>query len=165
MFCSRHHPDQSGLNRATDVSQQLSAERIELLTLWLDTGGERLRPLSVDAIIESCLILMVLLLLTCARHLTVDCTALKSPIDPVTISCRGQEVALCLPDCSAPLRQLLLSCLPSVIRSVTSPVIHPCACESWLFVLKQPGGSLSPFCSSKEKESEPHWSDFPLGAS
>lgn len=47
----------------------------------------------MDIIIESCLILMVLLLLTCARHLIVDCTALNSPIYPVTISCRGHKVA------------------------------------------------------------------------
>lgn len=46
------------------------------------------QPLNVDTIIESCLILMVLLLLTCARHLIVDCTALKSPIYPVTASSR-----------------------------------------------------------------------------
>lgn len=47
------------------------------------------QSLSMDTIIESCLILMVLLLLTCARHLIVDCTALKSPIYLVTISSRG----------------------------------------------------------------------------
>lgn len=31
---------------------------------------------------------------------------------------------------------LFLNCLPSVTRSVTSPVILPCVCKSWLFVLK-----------------------------
>ena len=94
--------------------------------------------LSVDTIIESCLILMVLLLLTCARHLIVDCTALNSPIYPVTASSRGHKEALCLPNCP-PLHSPpspFLNCLPSVTRSVTSPVILPCVCKSWLFVLK-----------------------------
>lgn len=62
--------------------------------------------LSVDTIIESCLILMVLLLLTCARHLIVDCTALNSPIYPVTASSRGHKEALCLPNCSPPFTPL-----------------------------------------------------------
>lgn len=92
------------------------------------------QSLSVDTIIESCLILMVLLLLTCARHLVVDCTALKSPIYLLTISSRGHQVVLCLPNC--PPRHPFLNCLPSVTRSVTSPVILPSVCKSWLFVLK-----------------------------
>ena len=81
---------------------------------------------------------MVLLLLTCARHLIVDCTALNSPIYPVTASSRGHKEALCLPNCS-PLHSPpspFLNCLPSVTRSVTSPVILPCVCKLWLFVLK-----------------------------
>lgn len=95
--------------------------------------------LSVDTIIESCLILMVLLLLTCARHLIVDCTALNSPIYPVTASSRGHKEALCLPKLFSTLHSPpspFLNCLPSVTRSVTSPVILPCVCKSWLFVLK-----------------------------
>lgn len=46
-------------------------------------------------------------------------------------------MVLCLPDCPSPLTSLpFLNCLPSVTRSVTSPVIPPCVCKSWLFVLK-----------------------------
>lgn len=98
------------------------------------------QSLSMDTIIESCLILMVLLLLTCARHLIVDCTALESPIYPITVSSRShccvcQTVSPTRPPTLTP--PPFLSCLPSVIRSVTSPVILPCVCELWLFVLKQ----------------------------
>lgn len=41
-------------------------------------------PLTMDKISESCLILMVLLLLTCARHLIVDCTASTSTHSSLT---------------------------------------------------------------------------------
>lgn len=71
----------------------------------------------MDTIIESCLILMVLLLLTCARHLIVDCTALKSPIYLVTISSRGHKVVLCLPNRFTPP-------LPSVTFSELSSKCH-----------------------------------------
>lgn len=107
-------PDQSGLNWATDVFTRRalsvrSAEGLKnlkyLIYFMAGYWGEKhlksqmmkrerrkkkdlYHPLSMDTIIESCLILMVLLLRTCARHLIVDCTALKSPIYLVTISGR-----------------------------------------------------------------------------
>lgn len=77
------------------------------------------------------------------------------------------------PPCSPP--SPLLSCLPSVIRSVTSPVIHPCVCKLWLSVLKQTGGILLLFPPPSQKKKNnfngmESWerrvpADFPLGAS
>lgn len=70
------------------------------------------------------------------------------PMYLVTISGRGHQVVLCLPNCSPhpPPPSPFLNCLPSVTQSVTSPVILPCVCKSWLFVLKHvnPGGRSSP---------------------
>lgn len=80
---------------------------------------------------------MVLLLLTCARHLIVNCTALKFPIYVVILSSGGHQVVqetVLHPPHTHP--SLFPSCPSSVIRSVTSPIIHPCVCELWLFVLK-----------------------------
>lgn len=93
------------------------------------------QPLAMDKIIESCLILMVLLLLSCARHLIVDCTASVTHISHHHFQLRPLVGALCqiyFPPPSVP----SVICLPSVIWSVTSPVIHPCDCKLWLFVLK-----------------------------
>lgn len=101
------------------------------------------RSLSVDTIIESCLILMVLLLLTCARHLIVDCTALKSPHVPghhfqqrPPGGALSAELFPSPPPTPPPPPSPSLNCLPSVTQSVTSPVIPSCVCKSWLFVLK-----------------------------
>lgn len=130
-------------------------------------------PLTLDKIIESCLILMVLLLLTRARHLIVDCTASESPYF-------HHQVALRLQNCSIPFTSPpspFLSCLPSVIGSVTSPVILPRVCKSWLFVLKHVNlMEASPFLhpqTNKKKKTEKTTSevesqkgdDLPLGAS
>lgn len=93
------------------------------------------QPLAMDKIIESCLILMVLLLLSCARHLIVDCTASVTHISHHHFQLRPLVGALCqiyFPSPSVP----SVICLPSVIWSVTSPVIHRCDCKLWLFVLK-----------------------------
>lgn len=108
------------------------------------------QPLSVDTIIESCLILMVLLLLTCARHLIVDCTALKSPIYPVTISQQrplgGALSAKLFSTASPP---------PSPFSELSSKCHSVCykSCNSSLCLrvvafcaeTRQPGGRLSPF--------------------
>lgn len=117
------------------------------------------RPLSVDTIIESCLILMVLLLLTCARHLIVDCTASKSPIYPVTISSRGHQVVLCSP------RPPLLTPLPSVTFSELSSKCHSVCYKSCISSLclqvvafcaetRRPGGSLSPSAPAPPKRKQ-----------
>lgn len=121
----------------------------------------------MDTLIESCLILMVLLLLTCARHLLVECTALTSPMYLLTVSCRGHQVVLCLPNCSpapSPSTVTFSELSSKCHQSVTSPVILPCVCKSWLFVLKQPGGSLSSFSPpGKKKRKTQHGVQFGMG--
>lgn len=97
------------------------------------------QPLTLDKIIESCLILMVLLLLTRARHLIVKCTASKSPYIPSPFPADATRWRSACQPVVHPLHSPpspFLNCLPSVIRSVTSPVILPRVCKSWLFVLK-----------------------------
>lgn len=136
---------------------------------------KRGKTLSMDIIIESCLILMVLLLLSCARHLIVECTALITHRSCHHFLQRPPGGA-CVCQTVLPPPLPLLSCLPSVIQSVTSPVIHPCVCKSWLCVLKQPGGGLLlvSFPPSQKGKKEivevENWEwripgDLPLGAS
>lgn len=96
---------------------------------------------SVDMIFESCLIWMVFLLWTCARPLVVDCIVLNLPCTSLAAS--PVEATRWHNVCQTVLHHPLVPespfprCLPSVTCSVTSP--------SWLLVVNQPGGSLSPF--------------------
>ena len=84
------------------------------------------------------------------RHLIVDCTALESTIYPVTFFPAKAARWCCQTVSLTPLPHsppsLFLNCLPSVIWSVTSPVILPCVLQVVAFCAETNlAGSLSPF--------------------
>lgn len=92
------------------------------------------------------------------RHLIVHCTALESTIYPVTFfpakatrwCC--QTVSLTPPPSLPSFTISELSSVPSVIWSVTSPVILPCILQVVAFCAETNlAGSLSPFSRKKKK--------------
>lgn len=116
------------------------------------------QSLSMDTIIESCLILMVLLLLTCpppyCRLYSIEITHISGhrfqqrPLGGAL----SAKLFSTLPPHSPP--SLFLNCLPSVTRSVTSPVISSLCLQVVAFCAetRQPGGSLSPHPSPYKKK-------------
>lgn len=91
------------------------------------------QPLAMDKIIESCLILMVLLLLSCARHLIVDCTASVTHISHHHFQLRPLVGALCqiyFPSPSVPFHlssKCHLVCYKSCNSSLWLQVVAFCA--------------------------------------
>lgn len=104
------------------------------------------QSLSMDTIIESCLILMVLLLLTCARHLIVDCTALDSPIYSVT--CPAEATRWCCV-CQTVSPTLPFTPPPSPFSELSSKCHSVCykSCNSSLcFMAFHAGSNLEEVC-------------------